>query len=87
MTVTVAGHEQTTCSAPQPGDNYPGPSHKLVVMIRVESGKATLDDATLHAIQRIAAETDHEVRELLPGLPSDLVLAVAPGRRVLPLEW
>lgn len=54
-------------------------------MIRVESGKATLDDMTLRAIQRIATETVQEVRELLAGLPGDLVLAVAPSRRVLPL--
>lgn len=53
-------------------------------MIRVESGKAILDDVTLRAIQRIATETVQEVRELLPGLSGDLVLAVAPSRRVIP---
>jgi hypothetical protein len=29
VTVTVAGHEQTTCSGPQPGDNYRCPSQLL----------------------------------------------------------
>jgi Predicted Zn-dependent protease (DUF2268) len=55
-----------------------------VVVIRVVSGKAALDDATLRAIRRIATETVQEVRELLPGLPGDLVLAVAPSRRAIP---
>lgn len=53
-------------------------------MIRVESGKAPLDDATLLAIQTIATGTVQEVREFLPGLSGDLVLAVTPSRRVLP---